>query len=108
MHRRGAVASSGCSQRVPMPLRPAPSGMRVVSGRCGILPLMSVTMDWPRRAIEQAREIAGRSIPPAGSALKPLRLARAIALADVRAGRVPRGGFSMRHYARLLLASLRG
>ena len=61
-----------------------------------------------RRAIGLAREIAGRSAPPAGPALKPLRLARAIALADVRAGRVPQGGFSLRHYGRLLLASLRG
>lgn len=61
-----------------------------------------------RRAISLAREIAERSVPPAGRALKPLRLARAIALADIRAGRVPQDGFSLRHYGRLLLASLRG
>ncbi|MBT2187732.1 hypothetical protein [Sphingobium nicotianae] len=61
-----------------------------------------------RRAVATAREVADRSIPPAGAGFKPLRLARALALADVRTGRVPRGGFSPRHYGRLLLASLRG
>ena len=61
-----------------------------------------------RQAILLARALAGRSVPPSGPALKPLRLARAIALADIHAGRVPQGGFSLRHYGRLLLASLRG
>ncbi len=61
-----------------------------------------------RRAIGLAREMAGRTAAPAGRALKPLRLARAIALADIQAGRVPRHGFSLRHYGRLLLAALRG
>ncbi len=61
-----------------------------------------------RRAIGMAREMAKEgSGDLAGADLKPLRLARAIALPDVRAGRLPGAGFTLRHYGRLLLNSLR-
>lgn len=39
---------------------------------------------------------------------RPLRLLTSVALSDVRAGRIPVGGFSLRHYTRLLIAGLRG
>lgn len=62
---------------------------------------------------QRALALAGE-LPPVdvqqldGAGLKPLRLALAVASSDIRAQRIPRGGFSLRHYARLLLASLRG
>jgi hypothetical protein len=58
-------------------------------------------------ALEVARA-QGSGAAPSGAALKPLRLAQAIARPDIAAGKVPDGGFSLRHYGRLLLASLRG
>jgi len=63
-----------------------------------------------RQALAAARglaEEAGGGVP-AGRALRPLRLAHAVALPDVRAGTLPAAGFSLRHYGRLLRASLRG
>jgi hypothetical protein len=61
------------------------------------------------RALGSARSMlsddAGRV---RGADVKPLRLARAIVEPDIRAGRVPGGGFSVRHYGRLLIASLKG
>lgn len=61
------------------------------------------------RAIAIAQDLADARFPATTDpALKPLRLARAVALPDVRAGRVPGSGFSPRHYGRLLLGSLRG
>ncbi|MBN8830857.1 MAG: hypothetical protein J0G94_09575 [Sphingomonadales bacterium] len=60
-----------------------------------------------RRALLLAREAAGASVPR-GRELKPLRLARAAVGPDIAAARVPEGGFSARHYGRLLLAALRG
>lgn len=62
-----------------------------------------------RRALDVARTLLDPSVPkPRGRALKPLRLARAIVLPDIRAGRVPSEGFALRHYGRLLRAALRG
>jgi len=62
-----------------------------------------------RRALATARALAEEAgAPPAGRTLKPLRLAHAVALPDVRARAVPAAGFSLRHYGRLLRASLRG
>ena len=58
------------------------------------------------RALALATEDMNAPLP-AGRALKPLRLARAIARPDVAAGRTP-GGFTIRHYGRLLAAALRG
>jgi len=62
------------------------------------------------RAIDAARRSlpTGATAPLPGRALKSVRLARAVALPDVRAARVPAAGFSPRHYARFLLAALRG
>jgi phytoene synthase len=60
-----------------------------------------------RRALLLAREPLAAP-GPGGRALKPLRLARAAIRPDITAGRVPAGGFSARHYGRLLLAALRG
>jgi len=64
-----------------------------------------------RQALAVARELASEAPGQAvltNRALKPLRLAHAIALPDVRAGAVPGAGFSLRHYGRLLRASLPG
>ena len=62
-----------------------------------------------RQALETAQDLAAAGDDvPSGRALKPLRLAYAVALPDVRAGAVPTAGFSLRHYGRLLRASLRG
>lgn len=63
-----------------------------------------------RQALETARGLAEEAEGgvPGGRALKPLRLAHAVALPDVRAGAVPAAGFSLRHYGRLLRASLWG
>lgn len=62
-----------------------------------------------QRAITVARDAQAEAPAPLpGRALKPLRLARAVALPDVRAGRVPPAGFAPRHYGRLLLGALRG
>ena len=58
-------------------------------------------------ALEVARA-QGPGAAPSDAALKPLRLAQAVARPDIVAGRVPVGGFSLRHYGRLLLASIRG
>jgi len=64
-----------------------------------------------RQALAAARDVvseaAGKAVP-AGSGSKPLRLAHAVALPDVRAGALPGAGFSLRHYGRLLRASLLG
>jgi len=61
------------------------------------------------RAIAAARTLGVEaSAPLAGAALKPLRLARAIALPDVAAGCVPAAPFTVRHYGRLLRGALRG
>jgi phytoene synthase len=60
------------------------------------------------RAIAVAREMAqAADVRLAGPELKPLRLALGVAMPDVRAGRVPGAGFTLRQYGRLLLASLR-
>lgn len=62
-----------------------------------------------QQALGAARALADEAgAAPAGRALKPLRLAYAMALPDVRAGSVPAAGFSLRHYGRLLRASLLG
>lgn len=62
-----------------------------------------------RAALAEARAIMPVRQPgPSGAALKPLRLAQAIAWSDIAAARIPDGGFSLRHYGHLLLASLRG
>lgn len=61
------------------------------------------------RAIAAAQALGADAMAPLpGAALKPLRLARAIALPDVRAGRVPAAPFTARHYGRLLRGALRG
>ncbi len=60
-----------------------------------------------RSAIDQAAAL-GALVLPAGRALKPLRLAAQVALADMRPRRVPSGGFSPRHYAALLRHALLG
>jgi phytoene synthase len=61
-----------------------------------------------RQALAAARLLAdGAGVMPGGRAAKPLRLAHAVARRDVLAGAVPPTGFSLRHYGRLLLASLR-
>lgn len=61
------------------------------------------------RALLVARALISDDAGPVrGATLKPLRLARAIVEPDVLAGRVPGGGFSLRHYGRLLMASLKG
>ncbi|BAK67070.1 hypothetical protein SLG_23950 [Sphingobium sp. SYK-6] len=61
-----------------------------------------------RQVLAVAGESAGPASLPAGRLFRPLRLAHAVALPDVRAGRVPAAGFTLRHYGRLLRASLRG
>lgn len=62
-----------------------------------------------RQALVAARMVADEAgAPPAGRALKPLRLAYAMALPDVRTGVLPAASFSLRHYGRLLRASLLG
>lgn len=45
---------------------------------------------------------------PVGRVGRPLRLARAVVLPDIRREEAPTGGFSPVHYVRLLIASLRG
>lgn len=62
-----------------------------------------------QRALAVARELLGegRDIPT-GRLARPLRLAREVVLPDIKRGTVPTGGFSPAHYARLLIASLRG
>jgi hypothetical protein len=57
-------------------------------------------------AREELAEHGGAKI--AAGLPRPLRLLTTIALADVQAKRVPQGGFTLRHYARLLIAGLRG
>jgi len=60
------------------------------------------------RAIAVAREMAqAGDVRLVGPNLKPLRLARGVAMPDVRAGRVPSEGFTLGQYGRLLLNSLR-
>lgn len=53
---------------------------------------------------------AGRFLPEVRwhgvSAPRPVRLAFAVAMADVRAGRVPQKGFTLRHYARILIGGI--
>jgi phytoene synthase len=55
-----------------------------------------------------ARDFAHGISGPRGRALKPLRLLHDLALADIRAGRVPHRGFEGRHYRRLLWRALVG
>lgn len=60
-----------------------------------------------RQALAAARAFADVDSGRLGSrAMKPLRLAYAVALPDVRAGALPWAGFSPRHYTRLLRAAL--
>jgi phytoene synthase len=63
-----------------------------------------------RQALRVAQEAIPPGMPvPAGRASRPLRLTLAMVLPDIRSQRVPRhGGFTLRHYGRLLRASLRG
>ena len=61
------------------------------------------------RALAVARQRLAQSLPtPPGRTARPVRLARAIILPDIKRGRAPAAGFSPTHYARLLIASLRG
>lgn len=61
------------------------------------------------RALAVARQFVEEGgAQPAGSNARPLRLARAVVMPDIRRGRAPQSGFSPSHYARLLIASLRG
>jgi len=65
--------------------------------------------DLARRAMAVARDVLGTGRARAPSDLpRPLRLLSAAIMPDVRAGRVPRAAFTPAHYARLLIASLRG
>lgn len=62
-----------------------------------------------RRALAVANAISlegGKA--PSGRVARPLRLARAVVLPDIKRREAPTGGFSPAHYARLLIASLRG
>ncbi len=59
------------------------------------------------RALAIARDLAASGVEkPLGADLKPLRLALAVALPDVRAGRMHGSGFTLRQYGRLLRAAL--
>jgi phytoene synthase len=61
------------------------------------------------RALQRAADLARSGAPQiCGPALRPLRLARAVALPDIRAGRIPASRFTLRQYGRLLRASLSG
>ena len=61
------------------------------------------------RALAVAKQRLAQSVlTPSGRTARPLRLARAIMLPDIKRGRAPAAGFSPTHYARLLIASLRG
>jgi hypothetical protein len=62
-----------------------------------------------RAAIAVAHEVgAGGGILPSRRALKPMRLAAQVAQIDIRAGRLPVGGFAPRHYFALLRHALLG
>lgn len=61
------------------------------------------------RALAVAQQLVGEGGgQPAGPNARPLRLARAVALPDIKRGSAAQSGFSPSHYARLLIASLRG
>jgi len=61
------------------------------------------------RAIALARDSRPDALAPLpGGVLRPLRLARAVILPDLRASRISAGGFALAHYGRLLRAALRG
>ncbi|WP_443970781.1 hypothetical protein [Sphingobium sp. CR28] len=58
-------------------------------------------LDLAKRAIAMGQELASSSSLREARLPRPLRLAMAVALPDIRAGRVP-GPFAPRHYLRLL------
>lgn len=60
------------------------------------------------RAMKVAKELLDHWQRPDNyrAVSRPLRLLSSVAIPDVRAGRIPTGGFSLKHYARLLIAGL--
>ena len=61
------------------------------------------------RALAVAKQLMSQTgAAPPGPSAKPLRLARALIVPDIKRGKAPAAGFSPTHYARLLIASLRG
>ena len=62
-----------------------------------------------RRALAVAQQFVGEgNAKPSGANARPLRLAHAVILPDIKRGTAPRSGFSPSHYGRLLIASLGG
>jgi phytoene synthase len=62
-------------------------------------------LDLANRAIALGQQLASASSWREARLPRPLRLAMAVALPDIRAGRIP-GSFSLRHYLRLLRSLL--
>jgi Phytoene/squalene synthetase len=60
------------------------------------------------RSIKAAQALHGGNPQPPKMLPRPLRLLVAVTLPDVRAARIPSPAFTPRHYARLLMAALRG
>jgi phytoene synthase len=89
----------------------APAGLAPAGAVWALWDLAGHTQDHrlAEQAIAQARRMAADAgAPPRGAAFKPLRLLHDLAAADARAARIPAGGFSGRHYRRLLWRGLFG